>query len=396
MFSEADKDYVIEVLTSRLALEGSPRSTLVAYFMNTSFAEDLVQGKARELAMDAVRLCSIDGWNHTPTWMERLLDVYALTVADAKVAEIWERSKHQPPPAADPLNQTVLNNSIPFVNRKTLRLHLKRLATPGANLQPILVLNGASCCGKSYSTNYISHFSNIRSITAYRLSLDPQLGLSMGPREVAMDLVYMMGRPLTNMPAPETNLNLYARQLANWVLNEAAQIPGQHWFVLDNFRGDALLPETRNFLTALSDRITTGIFAQRCRLILIGFDRAVLTVDPGMVEEEWIAHCTLPDVAATVQEIMERADGQPYNLNNIMPYVYDNLPAGTDKMWELNQRLRALLYAVKTLSTLLAGRSDISFETVLLQMLKDLPPTAERIQELQKRLNNLGDTLNEI
>jgi hypothetical protein len=79
-----------------------------------------------------------------------------------------------------------------------------------------------------------------------------------------------------------------------------------------------------------------------------------------------------------------------------MPYVYDNLPAGTDKMWELNQRLRALLYAVKTLSTLLAGRSDISFEPVLLQMLKDLPPTAERIQELQKRLNNLGDTLNEI
>jgi hypothetical protein len=396
MFSEADKDYVIEVLTSRLALEGSPRSTLVAYFMNTTFAEDLVQGKARELAMDAVRLCIIDGWNHKPTWMERLLDVYALTVADAKVAEIWERSKHQPPPAADPLNQTVLNNSIPFVNRKTLRSHLKRLATPGANLQPILVLNGSSCCGKSYSTNYISHFSNIRSITAYRLSLDPQLGLSMGPREVAMDLVYMMGRPLTNMPAPETNLNLYARQLASWVLNEAAQIPGQHWFVLDNFRGDALLPETRNFLTALSDRITTGIFAQRCRLILIGFDRAVLTVDPGMVEEEWIAHCTLSDVEATVQEIMERADGQSYNLNNIMPYVYDNLPAGTDKMWELNQRLRALLYAVKTLSTLLAGRSDISFEPVLLQMLKDLPPTAERIQELQKRLNNLGDTLNEI
>jgi len=396
MLSEADKDYVIEVLTGRLTLEEKPRATLAAHFIGTTFAEDLAQGKARELAMDAVRLCIIDGWNHTPTWMEQLLNVYALTIADARIAAIWERSRQQPPPAADPLNQTVLNNSIPFVNRKILRAHLKRLASPGANLQPILVLNGESCCGKSYSTNYIRHFSNIRSITTYSLSLDRELGLSMGPREVAKDMVYAMVRTFDNMPAPETNLNLYVRQLANWVLNEAAQVPAQHWFVLDNFRGEFLLPETRNFLTALSDRITTGIFAQRCRLILIGFDRAVLTVDPGVVEEEWVAHCTLADVEATVQEIMERADGHAYNLQNITQYVCTELPAGKDKMWELNQRLRALLLAVKKLNTLLAGVAGVSFETVLLQVLQDLPATAQRDQELQKRLNNLEATLQEI
>ncbi|WP_217602377.1 hypothetical protein [Chitinophaga sp. GbtcB8] len=397
MLSENDKDYVIEVLTSRLILEEKPRTALVLSFMNTTFAEDLVQGKAREIAMDAVRLCINDGWGHMPTWMERLLKIYELTIVDAKIAEIWERSRHQPPPVADPLDQTVLNNSTPFVNRRLLRSHLQRLSTAGANLQPILVVNGDTQCGKSYSTNYIEHFSNVKSILTYRLSLDPELGLSMGPREVAMDLVYQMGRPLTSMPAPETNLNLYARQLAGWVLNEASQTSSQHWFVLDNFRGEMLLPATRNFLVALSDRITTGVFSHRCRLILIGFDRAVLTVDPGKVEEERIQPCTANDVEFAVDEILKRAAGHSFNMQHLVAYVCTDLPKAPEKMYELNQRLRMLLRAVNELTVIFAAVPDIDFEAVLLQVLTGLPKDrAERMNELQQRLDDLKDSLNEI
>ena len=48
---------------------------------------------------------------------------------------------------------------MPFVNRAPLRRNLRRLATDAANFQPILIFNGTSKSGKSYSTKYIEYFS---------------------------------------------------------------------------------------------------------------------------------------------------------------------------------------------------------------------------------------------
>src|SRR6185295_6615148 len=157
---------------------------------------------------------------------------------------------------------------------------------------------------------------------------DPELGLEMGAVQVARDLVSMMGRPLDDMPVANTNQKLYVQQLAMWILNEAAQTQThRHWFILDNFKGDKLRQDTRELLIALSDLITKGVFPQRCRLILIGFDRALLTVDAGKVEEEQIGPCPPAEVERTIQEILTRA---PVAVPpaTVSGFILDNLPNG--------------------------------------------------------------------
>jgi hypothetical protein len=394
MLSDIDKVYVIEKLIFWIAPLQDPRATLTAPFIGTTLPQNLGQGLPNQLVIEAVQLCLVDGWNHDPPWLWWLL--FPLQGTDAKIAEIMTRVRNPPPPASDPLNTTILSAGAPFVNRTELRGQLSRLATPAAKAQPIFVINGLAKSGKSYSINYIEYFSYNQplSIIPSRLEFDSDLGPDIGPTQVASDLVSMMGRPLKDMPEPNTNQKLYTRNLALWVLNQAAQTPWQHWFILDNFRGEKLRPDTRDLLIALSDRVTTGVFPQQCRLILIGFDRALLTVDPGKVEEETIQPCSPDEVKASISEILKRAP-VPVAADRVSPIILSNLPNGESKMVEINTRLRALLSAVSEVKQILAGLSGANYadyEKVLLKMLEDLPAGQERIQELESRLEALRES----
>lgn len=396
MFSETDKDYITEALINEVAALEKPRETLCSAFLGTSFPQQLPQAPPNALVMEAMRLCIVDGWDHTPMWMQLLLDTFQLRAQNARIARIWERSRLQPPPAANPLDATVLNNGTPFVNRHSLRTQLNFLITTAAAAKPILVVNGGEKCGKSYSTNYIEHFSTIKSsITLYRMALDPELGFDMGARQVASDLVSLMGRMVDTIPAQETNAKLHARQLALWVLREAVQAQSQHWFVLDNFSGERLRQDTRDFLVALSDLITTGVYPKQCRLILIGFDRALLTVEPGKIGEEIVSICTPDHVQAAITEILSRAPAA-MSPATVSPFVLNNLPGDCTKMFEINQRLRALLYAVQELTDMLSLAPAIKFEDVLLRLLQGLPPGKQAMPELQSRIQQLKESLQEI
>jgi len=394
MLSDPDKDYIIEVLVRLVAPLEKPRETLATAFINTTFAQDLIQGMPQALVISAVQLCIIDAWNNNPIWLERLLGIFRLKENDAKIAEILEKVRHKPPSAPDPLDSTILNNGTPFVSRLPLRLNLRRLAGPTANARPILVVNGIDKSGKTYSTNYIEHFSYVKPpIITYSIELDPELGLEMGAKEVAREFVSLMGRSLDSMPESDTNQKLYARQLALWVLNEAAQSPAQQWFILDNFRGDSLRPDTRDLLIALSDRITTGVFSQKCRLILIGFDKALLTVKPGKVEEENIGVCSTNEIESCIGEILQLAP-VPIAVPRISPFILLELPSGKHKMAELNQRLQTLIYAIREVRQILLSLPEVDYEQFLLEMLKDLPSDQEeRMTELQKRLEELRESV---
>src|SRR5690606_33681703 len=158
---------------------------------------------------------------------------------------------------------------------------------------------------------------------------------------------------LDKKPPLETNLRLYSRQLALWVLNEAVQTAAHHWFVLDNFSGDKLRQDTRDFILAMTDMVTTGIFQKRCRIVLIGFDSALLTVDPAQYDEEFIIQCSPADIQKAIAEILSQAPS-PLNADLLSSFVTEGLPSGVDKMLELNSRLRALLVAINSLKQILA------------------------------------------
>jgi hypothetical protein len=399
MFSQQDKDFIIEKILERLTLEQSPRMFLASHFINTSLPQELAEGNAMVVLMDAMRICIADGWNHDPLWMEILLDMYQLRVANAKINEIWEKAKHKPPTAADPLTFTIINNQTPFVNRKGLRTELTTLATEQARIRPILVVTGIQKSGKSYSTNYIDHFSSVKSsVITYPVVIEPGTELDMGPTEIAENLVMMMGAELSGKPDGNTNRKKYVNDLALWVLNKAARLENQHWFILDNFNNNDVRPDSRDFLIALSNNVTTGIFPRKCRVILIGFDRAALSVEPGKVNEEIIDSCTDADLDIAIAEILLRGPAitDQAILANINDFVKTNLPAGAQRMEALNLRLRVLIEAVIKTNTLISAVAGVDFGAVLQQLLQDMQSFPEPLDELKKRLLTLKETLSNI
>jgi hypothetical protein len=208
---------------------------------------------------------------------------------------------------------------------------------------------------------------------------------------VASQLVGMLGRPTTTLPALDTNKKLYVQKLARWVLEEAAQVPAMHWFILDNFRGDQLLPETRDFLVALSDRITTGIQSRRCRLILIGFDRALLSVDAGRLHEDLVAPCTVQEVKTGVAEVAGTAP-VPLDVALLEAFVLEGLPGREGRMAEINARLSLLVHAIEALAAILAPVAGADFQVVLLKLLENLPAgVRERKAEMEQRLRVLKE-----
>ena len=394
MLTQDEWDYVIERLILFVGTYEKPRETLAAPFHGTALLADLISGTPAMIVRDIVRLCVADTWNHEPPWLVLLLDLMPIRDTDAKLFEIRNRVAVKPPPGPNRLDATVLDNGTPFVNRVALRRHLRRLSQASAATKPILVVNGAAQSGKSYSTQYIEHFSLVDTppSTTYRMELKQGTELETGPEEVATELVSMMGRTLERKPQPNTNQKLYAQQLARWVLNEAVQTPTlKHWILLDNFQGEKLRPDTRDFVVALADTITNGVFPHRCRLVLIGFDRANLTVDPGKVDEERIAACQPTDIAGCVSEIAARA---PVVLapQPLVDFVMNGLPADAPRMRELNARLRGLLAAVDRITEIVKDIDDLRFEEVLHEMLEELPSGNALMPELQSRLDRLSES----
>ena len=396
MLTEEEKGYMIEVLARQLGQSGNPRQDLVAPFFDSNFALELRGDNPWLLAMDAIRLCIRDAWDHTPTWLEMVIKTFQLNLLDGKVLEISLRVKNKPPAGPNPLESSILINGSPFVNRKSFRLKIEQLLSSATNTQPILVVTGKSRSGKSYSYNFIDHFSNIRkSGYVYRYEFDNDLGLEIGPERVAKDLVSKMGRSTSNLPGPETNLKLYSRQLATWVLNEAAQTEAHHWFVLDNFVGDKLRQETKDFINELTHLVNDGIFQKRCRIILIGFDASSLTVDPGRYNELSVEKCTATDIKNSIEEFLSFAP-IPLDYTIISLFVINNLPPPPDQMPELNMRLRALLKAINSLKDILIKIPDVNFQDVLVQTLEGLPAGKLKMEELNNRLQELLETTNEM
>jgi hypothetical protein len=393
MLSEQDKEYVTEVLIKYLAQRGAPRAELVTPFLDTTFAIDLGQGGVRELASEAIRLCIRDGWNNNPVWMERLLDHFSLRTVDGRVNEIWERSKFPPPPSANPLSMNVINGTTIFLNRRAFRTKLDHLETAHSNNQPIFYVSGGVQHGKSYSTNYIDHFSNVKPFIVCKSVFEAELGTVTGAADVAADLVTLMGKSADTIPPLDTNMKLYTRKLANWMLNQAVSLNGYNcWIVLDNFQGDSLRADTANFIVELSEAVTNGIFKTKCRLVLIGFDASKLMVHPGKIAGDTVTLCTGADITAAIKEILDRAIVQVNHIN-VENLICTGIPTGLTRMEVINIRLQGLLDAVNGLNDILSGSPAINYGQVLLEILKGLENDKSGLAELQRRLEVMRTTL---
>lgn len=403
MINSSDQRYLIDVLIDIIAPANDPRAVLVLAVSDPQFAANLTLGPTPVvLAQHALQLCIATAWTRNPPWLILLLDspLVAWRPDDNRLQRIRASLVPPPPGAANPLLATLLNRGTPFMNRTRLRANLQQLDTMAGLQQPILVINGNAKSGKSYSSRYVEHFARLCTpgLFIHRFEFKPHLALSLGPEQLAQDLVSSLGRPQTNKPTPDTNLKLYVRQLAAWILSEAVQTHDRHWFVLDGFVNDARRAETEQprldtleMLVELSDLVTSGSYVNNCRLILTGFDRAMLTVDPGKVKVERIAPCSRADVELCRHEILAQAHF-PADQAQADAFLFGRLPASPDELPELNARLRALFMAVAGLNDLSPPPDAAEYAGLFGTLLAGLPHRPQRMALLEELLDALQES----
>lgn len=348
MLTPDEEILVVDLLVGAVATAPSPRAVLCIPLMATEFPTRLrtdIQTSGL-LVQEAVRLCLLEGLFQQPTWLEILLT--SLVPQVLELQPILARLRNPPPLPPDRLEALVLATDMPFLNRRELRKRLRVLREPNT-LKPILVVSGPRQSGKTYSTMLIGHFCGGQdSLLHCHVPLQAGMEEITGPKEIARDLVAQLGRSVISMPPDNTNEDRWTRDLAIWVLSEAVATPQNWWFVLDGFSGNFVRPDARKFIVHLTDLVTRGIFARRCRVILLDFDRTALSVQPGQILLEEIESVEQDEIIACVDAILKRA-GQSADVQQIASSILQGLPTDDTRMAVLNQRLVGLLEAAEAI-----------------------------------------------
>lgn len=345
MLNREESDLVIGLITDEIAGLESPRAVLCSPFP-TLFAKELPVNVAttRDLVVHALRICVERGQDGgPPTWLETLLVSRVSNLEQEPIPAILRRLRNPPPPPPDPLDALLLVTDIPFLNRTKLRNRLRSIGHE-QSLQPVLVVTGPEKSGKSYSTRLIDHYCGERvNVVLCEVSLQPGQEESTGPEDVARDLVSQMGGSVGGIPPRNTVEDRWTYDLATWVLHEAvSKEEFSWWMVLDGFNHPRARDDTRKFVRDLAARVTTGIAARRCRVILLGFDRAALTVPPGKMLHEEIEGVQEPEIEACIREILVRT-GKRADVGQLVAGMVQSLPGDATRMQVLNDQLMTLL-----------------------------------------------------
>ncbi|MFP2927240.1 hypothetical protein ACLESO_18990 [Pyxidicoccus sp. 3LG] len=342
MLTQHQRDFVEEQLVTIVSLQGSPRATIAAVM--GSLSSRLPDGLVPALLVpQAVDICIADAYENTPPALVMLL---GLIKDIAGVAEIIAAIGTTPPPKApNPFMALILDNKLPFLDRQPARTYLYALTQP-MPMQPVVVVTGSQKSGKSYTSEFVDHLCrNLAGIQHCRIEVTENQGASIGPSELARDLVTGVGGDPRQEPPRNTNVDRWAQELANWVLAEARPSGLRWWFVLDGFNKKELRPDTALLIVKLAKGITTGYARRLHRLILLDFDRTILPLQPGTIAAESTAGIPASAVAAGVAEVV-KASGKAHDPKKIFDKLMEGFPDPVVDLPELGNRFRDLITVI--------------------------------------------------
>jgi hypothetical protein len=341
MLTQQDRDFIEEELVALVAGSASPRAALSAGL--GALAARLPDGLAPALLVSqAVEICIEDGHQRTPPAMVTLLQ---LIKHIAGIPEIIARVSAPPPRAADPFAALILDSKLPFLDRLPTRAHLRAL-TQQQPTQPVVVIGGGRKSGKSYTSEFVDHLCrNLGGIQHCRIEVPEKQGASIGPAELARDIVTSVGGDPRQEPPANTNLERWTQDLANWIISAAKASGVRWWFVLDGFNQNELRDDTRLLIVKLAKGLTTGMARRLHRLILLDFDRTLLPLQPGMIASESTSGIPASAVAAGVAEVV-RVSGKQLDEEKILAKLMEGLSDPVMDLPELGNRFRDLISLV--------------------------------------------------
>ncbi|MBB2671537.1 UNVERIFIED_ORG: hypothetical protein GGE44_001088 [Rhizobium esperanzae] len=165
-------------------------------------------------------------------WLQDLVSPLATRNPGAvELALLLEEIKQSfPPPATiNPAYDDVwLAADRPFVNRRNFRQMLMDITSTGG--APLLLIDGASKTGKSYSFWLINHMAPAKGFEAHKFSV----ASCLRPNELAAEVLDRIGSPADLQPIGNESAERWAEKLATVVYNKLKDGP-RRVLVFDDF-----------------------------------------------------------------------------------------------------------------------------------------------------------------
>ena len=234
----------------------------------------------------AISICIDDGYNRNPSAVTEFLRDMALLSLDAadELNSFADRLAVRPP-SQDPYDDLVLRKDLPYLDRKELRGALRRNIT--RQLYPILVVNGPSGSGKSFTARLIDHLVRSEPDLEHCMIRAPDGGEPPTALDIAKDMMTNLGARASCLPPNTTNDRRWPRELANEVaveLKARTETQMRTWLtVLDVSGGRPISADVAAFVHQLATSLMTGVGRVRHRVILMNFpEEALVGLEPDM------------------------------------------------------------------------------------------------------------------
>jgi hypothetical protein len=265
----------------------------------------------------------------------------AIGTATAAGEALEQLVRNQRDPA-DPLSTRWLSPGRPFLNRSALREGVRGLMSPAG--PRILLVNGPSGSGKSYTAGFIQYIAEkTRAFRAANIVLDS----TYGPADLAREFAFHLGLDAGSIPATDDQTHTrYVLQLAYWFLAQARASRSEWWLILDGFSSADLSPDTQQLVQTLVDSIERE--STPLRLVLLGFDEP-LPVEAGPnIYREHITPIREVDIREFVVDLLASASGDvtQEGIDEVMEQLLRDLPTGPQRLSRLNPRLESLVLAL--------------------------------------------------
>jgi hypothetical protein len=195
------------------------------------------------------------------------------------LAELQKRSDREVRFPKDPFETYLLKAGQPFVNRRTLRAHLRELTWPDGSR--ILAVSGPPGTGKSYSINFIAHVAQrMKSFKLLLIDVEEKTRATFNPDQFVRSLINQMGRRSSIGLIPKQGETQDARwliELRDWIVAEINQTTQTWWLVCDGVCHTDVPSDTRELLTHLIKIAHLNV--PQLRVIVLACTPAALPTD---------------------------------------------------------------------------------------------------------------------
>lgn len=196
------------------------------------------------------------------------------------------------------------NYGRPLVDREGLRRAVVALAS--SNRSRVLIVDGPSGSGKSYSLefiNYVSHITGAFSVAWVDLKNDANYS-RFGPSALIRTIALQTGLDMGAIPRQTSAGPRWVIELTNWLFNRLDSSTSPWWIVLDGVNQVYLPPETLDLITRLVLRAESQ--PTTLRIVLLGFDIESLPIRTSLyVLREDIPHVQKTDIESFYRAVFD-------------------------------------------------------------------------------------------